>query len=131
MKNIRRIRFATKGLGVLPGRTLDPEDTWTRTFVELSNLGRRLGKHVCLHTHIDHPNEITWVTREAARYLFKNGVIVRNQTVLLKGVNDDVKTMGTLIRNLADMNIQPVGNKHVQLAMTGDVAAAVIHSTAC
>lgn len=32
---------------------------------------------------------------------------VRNQTVLLKGVNDDLATMSALIRKLADLNIQP------------------------
>lgn len=34
-------------------------------------------------------------------------MVVRNQTVLLKGVNDDVDTMSTLIRRLADLNLQP------------------------
>ncbi|ORY18839.1 hypothetical protein BCR34DRAFT_596054 [Clohesyomyces aquaticus] len=105
--HIQRIRFASKGLAVAPSRTNDPKDTWTRSFIDLTNLGRELGKQVCLHTHFNHPNEITWVTREAARYLFKEGVIVRNQSVLLKGVNDDVETLGKLIRDLADMNIQP------------------------
>lgn len=40
--------------------------------------------------------------------LFENPVTVRNQTVLLNGVNNDASTMKTLIRNLADINIQPV-----------------------
>ena len=40
--------------------------------------------------------------------LFKEGVIVRNQSVLLKGINDNVQTMCTLITELADANIQPV-----------------------
>jgi hypothetical protein len=34
--------------------------------------------------------------------------MVRNQTVLLRGVNDDVETMGRLVRGLADNNIFPV-----------------------
>jgi lysine 2,3-aminomutase len=107
MDHIRRVRFATKGLAVVPGRTLDPDDFWTERLIGLSNLGRRLGKQVSLHTHINHPNEITWVTKHAANYLFEHGVIVRNQSVLLRGVNDNVTTMGALIRLLADMNIQP------------------------
>lgn len=51
---------------------------------------------------------MSWVTREAAQRLFENGVTVRNQSVLLRGVNDDVETMSNLIRELADMNVQPV-----------------------
>jgi len=60
-----------------------------------------------MHTHFNHPNEISWVSREAAQKLFVNGLTVRNQTVLLKGVNDDVETMGALIRELGDNNIKP------------------------
>ncbi|RFU25844.1 hypothetical protein B7463_g10491, partial [Scytalidium lignicola] len=105
--HIKRLRFASKGLAVSPSRILDPTDTWTDELIRLSNLGRRMGKAVALHTHFNHPNEITWVTRKAAQRLFENGVTVRNQSVLLKGVNDDVCTMKGLIRALADNNIQP------------------------
>ncbi|CAI6338154.1 unnamed protein product [Periconia digitata] len=105
--HILRFRFASKGLAVAPGRILDQTDPWASTLIDLSNQGRRIGKQVCLHTHINHPNEITWITRSAANYLFANGVIVRNQSVLLKGVNDDVETMGNLIRSLSEINIQP------------------------
>ena len=106
--HIRRIRIATKGLCVAPSRTLDEEDGWTSALIQLVQRGKELGKHVALHTHFNHPNEFSWVTREAAQKLFENGVTVRNQSVLLKGVNDDVETMGKLIRELADNNIQPV-----------------------
>ncbi|KAF2800497.1 kama family protein [Melanomma pulvis-pyrius CBS 109.77] len=105
--HIKRIRFASKGLAVAPGRILDPSDDWTKALVSLSNKARGMGKHVCLHTHFNHPSEISWITKKAARYLFENNIIVRNQSVLLKGVNDSVETMGKLIRDLADMNIQP------------------------
>jgi len=73
-----------------------------------------MGKQVCLHTHFNHPNEITWITKKAANKLFQEGVIVRNQSVLLKGVNDDHETMGKLIKNLADINIQPVSVRHLK-----------------
>ncbi|KAK6421468.1 hypothetical protein LTR81_005582 [Elasticomyces elasticus] len=105
--HIKRFRFATKGLAVNPIHILDRTDGWTDAFVELSNKGRMLGKQVAMHTHFNSPNEITWVTELAARYLFERGVTVRNQTVLLRGVNDDLKSMSTLIRKLADLNIQP------------------------
>ena len=105
--NIKRFRFASKGLAVCPMRILDHSDSWTSTLVELSRKGRELGKQVALHTHFNHPNEISWITERAAGALFQQGVIVRNQTVLLRGVNDDVATMSTLIRSLADLNIMP------------------------
>ena len=106
--HIRRFRFASKGLAVCPSRILDPEDAWTDALTEIASRGREMGKNVALHTHFNHPNEVTWVTKEAAQKLFAKGVTVRNQTVLLKGVNDDVDTMFGLIQSLADINVQPV-----------------------
>lgn len=107
MPNIKRIRFATKGLAVCPSRIIDPSDGWAEALISLSDQGRSMGKQVAIHTHFNHPNEITWITELAARHLFQRGVIVRNQTVLLRGINDNVDTMSTLIRQLADLNIQP------------------------
>jgi lysine 2,3-aminomutase len=66
-----------------------------------------MGKQVCLHTHINHAKEITWITRLAANKLFKHGVIVRNQSVLLNGVNNTFEDMSNLIKTLANINIQP------------------------
>ena len=105
--HIRRIRFATKGLAVCPSRILDPNDSWTSALIAVSNLGRKSGKMVAMHTHFNHPNEITFATRLAAASLFRRGVMVRNQSVLLRGVNDNVATMSKLIRSLADLNIHP------------------------
>jgi len=106
--HVRRFRVATKGLCVTPSRTLDPDDTWTDELIRLTKMGRERGKQVAMHTHFNHPNEFSWVSREAAQKLFANGVTVRNQSVLLRGVNDDIDTMKALIRELADNNIQPV-----------------------
>jgi len=106
--HIRRFRIATKGLCVSPSRTLDPEDGWTDELIALTKRGKECGKSIALHTHFNHPNEFSWVSREAAQKLYVNGVTVRNQAVLLKGVNDTVETMGALIRELADNNIIPV-----------------------
>lgn len=110
IKHVRRIRFASKGLAVWPSRIANDKDRWTRTLIEVTKLGRTEGKAVALHTHFNHPSEVTWITSLAAERLFKEGVTVRNQTVLLRGVNDDVRTMSVLISRLADINIQPVGS---------------------
>lgn len=108
MPNIRRFRFASKGLAVAPARILDASDGWVDALVRVSDLARKAGKAMAVHTHINHPNEISWITRLASRRLLDAGVTVRNQTVLLRGVNDDVETMSKLIRELADNNIIPV-----------------------
>ena len=104
---IKRVRFATKGLSVCPSRILDQGDGWTEEFIKLSNKGRSMGKQVAMHTHFNHPNEITWVIELAARHLFECRVIMRNQSVLLRGVNNTVETMSTLLRKLANLNVEP------------------------
>ncbi|KAI0172337.1 kama family protein [Hypoxylon sp. FL1284] len=107
MKNIERFRFASKALAVAPQRFLDQKDPWTESLIRVSDKARHAGKHMALHTHFNHPKEISWITEQASRKLLESGVTVRNQTVLLRGINDDVDTMSMLIRKLAKMAIQP------------------------
>jgi lysine 2,3-aminomutase len=80
---------------------------WTKALIDVVEQGRKLGKEVVLHTHFNSPNEITKITYDAMTYLFKHGVIVRNQSVLIRGVNDNVEEMTHLVRKLSFMNVQP------------------------
>ncbi|KUI60045.1 L-lysine 2,3-aminomutase [Cytospora mali] len=105
--HVRRFRYASKGLAVAPGRLIDPEDGWADALIEVSNKAKKAGKSMALHTHFNHPNEFSWVTEMAAQRLHEAGVTVRNQSVLLKGVNDNVDTMSTLLRSLANNNVIP------------------------
>lgn len=104
--HIRRIRFATKGPAVMPMKILD-DKAWTKSIIDVVNNGRDMGKEVVLHTHFNSHKEITAITKEAMTYLFKNGVTVRNQSVLIRGVNDNVDAMTHLVRKLSYMNVQP------------------------
>ena len=104
--HIRRIRIATKGPAISPMKILTDE-AWTNALFEVANAGRAMGKQVCLHTHFNSPAEITEITRQAMEVLFKGAVTVRNQTVLIRGVNDSVDTMTELVRRLSYMNVRP------------------------
>jgi len=104
--HVRRIRVASKGPAVMPQKLLSDED-WFAALVGLVDRGRKLHKQVVLHTHFNHPNEITEITRAAMNRLFEHGVTVRNQTVLQRGVNDSAPTMVTLMRRLGYVNVQP------------------------
>lgn len=104
--HIRRIRFATKGLAMMPQKILT-DDAWFHAVVDTAKVGRERGVHVCVHTHFNHPAEITDMTRQASDRLFQEGLVVRNQSVLLRGVNDDPETMVALVRGLEYVNVQP------------------------
>lgn len=104
--HVRRVRIATKGPAVMPMKILT-DDGWTDALVELSDRGRELHKEVCLHTHFNSPAEITDISRRAMNLLFERGVKVRNQSVVVAGVNDDPDTMVEFVRQLSFMNVQP------------------------
>ncbi|MCA9537680.1 MAG: KamA family radical SAM protein [Myxococcales bacterium] len=106
MDNIRRIRFASKGMAVMPQKILTDED-WFRALIEVHRFGRARGKEVALHTHFNHPNEVTEISQRAAHRLFAEGLTVRNQTVLLRGVNDTPASMGLLVKRLGHINVHP------------------------
>jgi len=106
MKNVRRMRYATKGLAVMPQKILT-DDAWVDAITRVVELGRRLHKEVVIHTHFNHPSEITAITKAALDKLFERGITVRNQTVLQRGVNDDVATMLLLVKRLSYINVHP------------------------
>ncbi|HEX7666091.1 MAG TPA: KamA family radical SAM protein, partial [Polyangiaceae bacterium] len=58
-------------------------------------------------THFNHPKEITPEAKAACEKLADNGFPVMNQTVLLKGINDDSKTLEQLFRGLVRMRVRP------------------------
>lgn len=62
---------------------------------------------VWLNTHFNHPKEITAESAAAVDRLLRHGIPVGNQTVLLRGINDDVATMRTLMTELLRIRVRP------------------------
>jgi lysine 2,3-aminomutase len=106
IEHVRRIRFATKSVSVQPMKFLSDEP-WFSAIVEVAKRGREMFKSVFVHTHFNHPREVTPLVESAMRRLFSEGVYVRNQAVLLRGVNDDSRTLIELTKKLGRVNIQP------------------------
>jgi lysine 2,3-aminomutase len=86
----------------------------TRTPVTLPN---RITLHLCrllkcyhpiyVNTHFNHPLEITPQSTEACARLADAGIPLGNQTVLLKGVNDDPEVMKKLMQKLLTIRARP------------------------
>jgi lysine 2,3-aminomutase len=104
--HVRRIRFATKGPAVMPQKILS-DDAWFDAVTRIVEKGRKQRVDVMIHTHFNHPNEITSITQAAATRMFERGIMVRNQTVIMRGVNDTIETMGRLIKRLSYINVHP------------------------
>ena len=62
---------------------------------------------IWIQTHFNHPKEVTAEAKEALSKLADSGFPINNQTVLLKGVNDDADTLEKLFRLLIQNRVRP------------------------
>ncbi len=60
-----------------------------------------------LNTHFNHPWELTFDANVACSKLIDAGIVLGNQTVLLRGVNDKPAIIAELFRGLLKMRIRP------------------------
>ena len=79
--NIRRIRYATKGVAIFPMKILT-DDEWVEALSDVHKLGRSMNKQVVVHTHSS-LKKLQPGLKTMDR-LFTEGILVRNQAVLQK-----------------------------------------------
>jgi lysine 2,3-aminomutase len=72
-------------------------------------LCRLLKKHhpLYVNTHFNHPMEITCESSQACERLADSGIQLGNQTVLLRGVNDDPLVIKRLMQLLLSIRVRP------------------------
>ena len=72
-------------------------------------LCQALGRYSALwvNTHFNHPREVTREAAAACARLMRAGIPVNNQSVLLRGVNDDPVTMRSLLHALLRIRVRP------------------------
>lgn len=94
--HIETIRLGSRNLVTLPFRITD-------NFVNMI----RKYHPIHINTHFNHPKECTREAFDTAARLADAGCTLGNQTVLLKGVNDDKHVMKELMHRLMLMRIRP------------------------
>lgn len=94
--HVEIIRLGTRMPVVLPHR-ITPK------------LVRMLKKYhpIYVNTHFNHPWEITPESKRACELLADAGIPIGNQTVLMKGVNDDPEVIKELFRKLLLIRVRP------------------------
>ncbi len=101
IENIRDIRLATKALMGLPHHWL--QDDVRAGMERVATTARERGVSIAIHTHVNHANSVTPLVARAARAMLDTGIRdVRNQGVLLNGVNADAHTLLDLSFTLLD-----------------------------
>jgi lysine 2,3-aminomutase len=76
---------------------------------------------VVVAVHANHPRELTAEARTACRRLAAAGILLVSQTVLLRGINDDVEVLDALMRAFVEARIKPYYLHH------GDLAPGTAH----
>ena len=96
IKHVEFVRLGTKVPVVLPMRV-------TRALI------RVLKKHhpLWMSLHFTHPAELTPEVTEATARLADAGIPLGSQTVLLKGINDEVETLKGLFHGLLTRRVRP------------------------
>ncbi|AZG77132.1 lysine-2,3-aminomutase-like protein [Methylocystis rosea] len=77
---------------------------------------RESGKTLFVALHVNHARELTEPARAAIAQLREAGAVLLSQTVLLKGVNDNVDVLERLMRDLAGLGVRPYYLHHPDLA---------------
>jgi lysine 2,3-aminomutase len=101
IESVRDIRLASKSLMGLPQHWLQPE---VRAGMErVAGLARARGVQLAIHTHVNAAQSVTPLVAKAARAMLDTGIRdVRNQGVLMRGVNDDPAQLLDLCFGLLD-----------------------------
>ena len=106
IEHVRIVRFHTRVPVVEPER-IDPD---------MVDALRASGKTTYLAVHANHPREFTPKARAAIARLADGGIVLISQSVLLRGVNDDVGTLADLMKAFVENRVKPYYLHHPDLA---------------
>ncbi len=116
IEHVKIIRIATRTLTYLPQRV-------TPEFVKMISKYQKEEYPIYIGVQFNHPKEITPETKKACKMLSDAGFILYNQSVLLKGVNDNAETLEDLFKKLLCIKVRPyylyhcmpvLGTKHLR-----------------
>jgi EF-P beta-lysylation protein EpmB len=95
--HVRRLRIHTRLPIVIPQRINDELLNWL--------CGTRLQPIVVIHAN--HPAEIDGEVAESLGRLVDRGIVVLNQAVLLRGVNNNIEALAGLSERLVELRVMP------------------------
>jgi KamA family protein len=104
--HVQNIRFGTKALSYWPHRFVTDPDADELLDVLRWLIG--LGKHVAVMAHYNHWRELEpAIATEAVARLQETGAVIRTQSPLLRGVNDDPQVWSQLWRTQVRLGMVP------------------------
>ena len=122
MLSARRAEALTRALEDIPHvrvirwHTRMPVADPSRISDEFVSAIRSAAKAVYVAVHCNHARELTADARTALARMTDAGIVLLSQTVLLKGVNDDIDTLAELMCALVEARVRPYYLHHADLA---------------
>jgi len=100
--HVKIIRIGTKMPAFYPFRITEDKE-----LLEMLSKYSYNDRKIYIIVHFNHPRELTNEAVKALNMLMKAGLVVVNQTPLLRGINDDPAILSQLFNNLAYIGIPP------------------------
>jgi len=97
--NISTIRIGSRVISTEPSRITDD-------LTEMLKKYNTFEKRIEISPQFNHPDEITSQVKDAVKKLYDANIRLYNQSVLLKGINDNEKTLETLFVKLRELGIE-------------------------
>ena len=95
--NLKRLRIHTRLPVVIPNRITD----------ELVNILSQTGLQSIVVIHVNHAQELDSEVKRRLEQLHDAGILLLNQSVLLRGINDNEKALTDLSERLLECNVLP------------------------
>ncbi len=128
---IKRWRLHSRLLSVLPSR-------FDEKLLQILNEFQKQGPQVILVSHFNHSNEINQEVIDSIKRLRETGITLLNQSVLLKGINDNAFVLAKLSQSLFENGILPYylhlldrtqGTQHFEVS--DENAKMIYHDLSC
>lgn len=120
--SVRRLREAMRMIGTIDHvkivrvHTRVPVVAPERITRALVRALKAHGKTTYVALHANHPRELDKAARSACARIVDAGIPMVSQSVLLRGVNDDVDTLASLMRAFVECRVKPYYLHHADLA---------------
>lgn len=112
LENIFEVRVGTRCLLTRPEMFTDELCNKIASYNRPNFDDPSKSKYLAINVHFNHPDELAPGVLRACHKLTSRGVTLRNQTVLLKGINDNVETIKRLFTLIIRNNMIPYYFNH-------------------
>ncbi|MBD3290655.1 radical SAM protein [candidate division KSB1 bacterium] len=112
LDNISEIRVGTRTLLNMPDIYSDELCDRLASYIRPNFKDPSKSKYLAINVHFNHPDELASEVIESCHKLNSRGITLRNQAVLLKGINDNIETIKELFSMLIRNNMIPYYFNH-------------------